>query len=435
VTAVETRPTTFTTSRLLDFFSTDELVTQAGHAVPDWPLVVAKELIDNSLDACEEAGVVPEVEVTVDGDGITVADNGPGIPPETVIGMLDYAVRVSSRKAYVGPSRGQQGNALKTLVAMPFVLDGDEGRVTVVGRGVRHEITVRVDPIRQEPLIDRKQYPADGKNGTRVTVWWPGSARSTLTYAESRFLQLVDTYAWVNPHLRLVVDWWGRRRVTEPTDTAWRKWGPSQPVPPHWYTREHLERLIAAYVTHDRHAGMTVRELVGQFRGLTGSAKGKAVLEATGMSRTALSDLVVDDRIDSAAVSRLLTAMTDRSRPVKPADLGVIGRDHLAARLETWGCEMESFSYKRHTGETAGVPWVVEAAFGWCPDLGYRRLVTGVNWSPGIGNPFRTMGPRNTSLDTLLAGQRVDEDCVVVVHLAAPRVTYTDRGKSAVVIA
>ena len=178
---------------------------------------------------------------------------------------------------------------------------------------------------------------------------------------------------------------------------------------------------------------MTVRELVTQFRGLTGSAKGRAVLHATGMARTSLADLA-NGRIDSEAIARLLAAMQQHSRPVKPGRLGVIGREHLAARLGALGCEMDSFSYKKILGETDGVPWVVETAFGWCPDLGYRRLVTGVNWSPGIGNPFRTMGRFGSSLDTLLERQRIDEDCVVVVHLACPRVAYTDRGKSAVVI-
>ena len=81
-----------------------------------------KELIDNSLDAAEEAGVTPEITVTVAGGSIIVADNGPGIPPETVKAMLDFSVRVSSREAYVSPTRGAQGNALKTLVAMPYVL-------------------------------------------------------------------------------------------------------------------------------------------------------------------------------------------------------------------------------------------------------------------------------------------------------------------------
>ena len=417
---------TFTTSRLLDFFSAKELTAQTGHAVHQWPLVVLKELVDNALDACEEAGTAPEVE-------ITVADNGPGIPAETVAGVLDYSVRVSSREAYVAPTRGAQGNALKTLVAMPFVLDGSEGRLTVVGRGVRHDITVRVDPLRQEPVIDREQSRGDRQIGTRVTVRWPDSARSTLLDAGSRFLQIADDYVWTNPHLRLVVNWWDQRRVTEPTDRGWNKWRPSEPTPPHWYTREHLERLVAAYVTHEHHAGMTVRELLTQFRGLTGSAKGRAVLHATGMARTSLADLA-DGRIDSEAIGRLLAAMQEHSRPVRPARLGVIGREHLAARLAALGCEPDSFNYKKTVGETDGVPWVVEFTFGWCPDLGYRRLVTGVNWSPGIGNPFRTMGKYGSSLDTLLERQRIDEDCVVVVHLACPRVAYTDRGKSAVVI-
>jgi hypothetical protein len=95
---------------------------------------------------------------------------------------------------------------------------------------------------------------------------------------------------------------------------------------------------------------------------------------------------------------------------------------------------MDSFNYKKILAETDSLPCVVEMAFGWCPRLGYRRLVTGVNWSPGIGNPFRTMGKYGSSLDTLLQKQRVDEDCVVVLHLACPRVAYTDRGKSVVVI-
>ena len=39
----------------------------------------------------------------------------------------------------------------------------------------------------------------------------------------------------------------------------------------------------------------TVRELVAEFRGLSGSAKQKAVLEATGLSRAPLSQLVNGD--------------------------------------------------------------------------------------------------------------------------------------------
>jgi hypothetical protein len=98
---------TFKTSRLLDFLSEKELTAQIGHPKRDWPLVLLKELLDNSIDAAEEVGIAPEVSVTRDNDGITVADNSPGIPPETVAGVLDFSVRVSSREAYVSPNRAR----------------------------------------------------------------------------------------------------------------------------------------------------------------------------------------------------------------------------------------------------------------------------------------------------------------------------------------
>ncbi len=115
---------TFCTSRLLDFCSEKELIAQTGHRPEAWPLVVLKELVDNALDACEEARIAPEITVKVNDIGVAVADNGPGIPPETVGDVLDFSIRVSSREAYVAPDRGAQGNALKTIIAMPFVLYG-----------------------------------------------------------------------------------------------------------------------------------------------------------------------------------------------------------------------------------------------------------------------------------------------------------------------
>ena len=76
---------------------------------------------------------------------------------------------------------------------------------------------------------------------------------------------------------------------------------------------------------------------------------------------------------------------------MKPAQLGVIGEAHLRQRFEALGCEMESFRVQARCGCTDGVPWVIETAFGWCPDgVASAALVTGVNWSPGIVNPFRS---------------------------------------------
>ena len=54
----------FTTSRLAEFCSEKELVNKTGHDSDDWPLVVLKELTDNALDACEEAGTAPVIHVS-----------------------------------------------------------------------------------------------------------------------------------------------------------------------------------------------------------------------------------------------------------------------------------------------------------------------------------------------------------------------------------
>ena len=103
-----------------------------GMPFDEWPLVIAKELFDNALDACEEAGIAPEITVRVDDAGISIADNGPGLPARTIKSILDFSSRTSSREAYVSPTRGAQGNALKTIVAMPFVLSGGERGVVEI---------------------------------------------------------------------------------------------------------------------------------------------------------------------------------------------------------------------------------------------------------------------------------------------------------------
>ncbi len=229
---------TFHTSRLLDFASEKELVAQTGHRLDDWPLVIAKELLDNCLDACEEEAIAPEIRVGVDRDGITVADNGPGLPASTLDGVLDFSVRTSSRLGYIGPTRGAQGNALKTVLMMPFVLSGDErrGRVDIGCNGDLHQIAVTVDQIRQEPVLTREAHPDETcKKGTSVRIYWPSGRRPLLVEAGERILQVLSDFAWLNPHLSLCASVLGAVREFKATDPAWRKWLPRDPTSAHWY--------------------------------------------------------------------------------------------------------------------------------------------------------------------------------------------------------
>jgi hypothetical protein len=154
----------FRVSRLMEFCTRRELETQTGHPVYEWPLVAAKELIDNALDACEEAEVAPEIAIAVSKAGdkhvIVIEDNAGGLDAGIIKDVLDYTIRVSSREAYASPTRGAQGNALKTILAMGYVLGamiGESAGGTIVeSRGVRHRIEFRVDHVSNQPQVVHK---------------------------------------------------------------------------------------------------------------------------------------------------------------------------------------------------------------------------------------------------------------------------------------
>jgi hypothetical protein len=227
---------------------------------------------------------------------------------------------------------------------------------------------------------------------------------------------------------------------------------PSQPTSIHWYEPRHLERLIGAYITHEREVGADrlVSELLSEFDGLSGSARRTKVLTAAGLKRVRLSEFVVDGRLDTDRIGQLLDAMRGHTRPVNPKRLGLIGEEHLRQRLLGMGVVPESFRYSQKLsgksknlpseadGKASFLPWVVESAFGWLGAKAEdeRKIVTGANWSAAIKNPFRSFGATGEGLETTLAQLRATraEPVVFVLHLACPRVEYTDRGKSALVI-
>jgi hypothetical protein len=224
--------------------------------------VVLKELID----ACEEVGIAPAIGVEVADDKIVILDNGPGLPPETIDGLIDYTVRVSSREACVSPTRGVQGNALKTILAMAFALDGESWETVIEARGVAHRVTFsdRPNPARTQghprpgSLAGKDRHP-DHRSVAGISL-----LNSRMLGRD--FLQIADDFTRLNPHLTLSVDW--DRPVEaaihrlvlgdddgEPrtewsitaSDPRWTKWRPQDPTSPRWYDLARLERLMAAY--------------------------------------------------------------------------------------------------------------------------------------------------------------------------------------------
>jgi hypothetical protein len=159
----------------------------------------------------------------------------------------------------------------------------------------------------------------------------PFQPSSKLDALKEDFVRLAQDLSDFNPHLKITLTWGGRKEVTvEATDPTWRKWRPSDPLVAHWYDLQRFNRLIAAKIAHaiDHGRELLVREFIAGFKGMTRSAAQKAVLDAIGGARMSLATLFKDGRQDD-----LLALLKDQTKPLQPAELGVIGRDHLEDAL------------------------------------------------------------------------------------------------------
>jgi hypothetical protein len=243
--------------------------------------------------------------------------------------------------------------------------------------------------------------------------------------------ELLRAYALCNPHAAFTLDALGTSVQWAATAPTWQKWCASDPTSAHWYTAGQLRGLIAAYLASEETTGRarTVRELIAEFRGLSGTGKQKAIAEGVGLAGARLRDLVRGGDLDLDLVQRLLAAMQAASRPVPPLGLGVLGSEHLTEHLVRHHMvERDSVRYKRISDtDAAGLPFVLEVAFGVYTQAYTgcgRTLITGINWAPTLTLPFQRM-------PFLLGEVRADgnDPIVLVAHLACPQVQFTDRGK------
>ena len=394
-----------------------------------------------------EAQRAPVIEVIVGPGSISIQDNAGGFAAGTIESILDYSVRVSSREAYVSPTRGAQGNALKTILAMAYVLDRRSGEGDVIEtRGRKHRIEFRVDHVNNQPKLTHTVSPSDIKGGTKITVQWPTS-EALLQYAEQQFKELLRGYTWFNPHLALRGVWYGGEFVNATaTNPNWDKWRPRDPTSPHWYDEGRLQRYLGAHVArdHDLKRQRTVREFVASSADLLEppSRKKYSKRSAAHTSRSRNSSASIRSTA-AASPEKLLAAMRKYSKPVRPKHLGVIGAEHLKQRFLEAGGNAETFSYQqRKDVSSEGIPHLVEIAFGLHQSgltegapATRRLIVTGANWSVGINNPFRSFG-RTEGLETTLAKVRAaaNQPVICAVHLAMAHVQYSDRGKSAIIL-
>src|SRR5499426_2119854 len=179
-------------------------------------LTCVKEAVDNALDACEEAGILPDIVVKLEAVAnggppppasqasrfrITVTDNGPGIvrqqiPP--IFAKLLYGSKFHRLRM----SRGQQGIGISAAGMYGQLTTGKP--VQIISRtGAKspaHFFEVQIDTKKNEPLIlEKKQIEWEAPRGTQVTLEVEGRYQKGRASVDEYLEQTIIA----NPHVKL----------------------------------------------------------------------------------------------------------------------------------------------------------------------------------------------------------------------------------------
>jgi DNA topoisomerase-6 subunit B len=201
-----------TSSSTAEYFAKN--LQQVGFSSPTKAvLTTLKEAVDNSMDACEEEGVLPELTVTVIKVGpgsakgsdlieISVEDNGPGIEPDDLAKVFGEYL-ASSKFGRGRCTRGQQGIGISAATTWAQLTNAMGARVTSKTKSMRKAIraVVDVDIKGNKGLLKNKEMIEwDKPHGLRVEFRIDGRIQlngdgGLLTYLEGTTL--------VNPHLKI----------------------------------------------------------------------------------------------------------------------------------------------------------------------------------------------------------------------------------------
>ncbi|MBI2548121.1 DNA topoisomerase VI subunit B [Candidatus Woesearchaeota archaeon] len=170
-------------------------------------MTAIKEAVDNSLDACEEARILPEVMVEIVDMGnerfrVIVEDNGPGIVKKQIPNIFAKLL-YGSKFHRLRQSRGQQGIGISAAALYGQLTTGRPIKITSkIGKNHKaHYYELQIDTQNNKPeIIKDDEFDWEKEHGTRVELDLEGS------YLKGG--QSVDEYlketAIVNPHVTII---------------------------------------------------------------------------------------------------------------------------------------------------------------------------------------------------------------------------------------
>ncbi|HJJ40272.1 MAG TPA: DNA topoisomerase VI subunit B [Methanocorpusculum sp.] len=395
-------------------------------------ITTVKEAIDNSLDACEEAQVLPDILVSVrrikeDIFRVVVEDNGPGIIPEkmpSVYAKLLYG----SRFHQVRQTRGQQGIGISAAVLYAQLTTGKP--TTVISRTdatrKAHKMAISIKTETNEPeVISHEEVDWILPHGTRVELEF----KSNIA-AKKKLLEYLKYTSIVNPHAKFRVELDDEAFVFDRVSAE----VPPCPVAikPHPYGIELgvLKRMTAA-------SELPLKEFLTESFSKVGPKTATEIC-----SNAQLAEDLKASKITLEKLSDLLNAMQTTKIPAPTASqcLSPITEDLIVKGMEK-EFELDFIKARTRPGNVyGGHSFIVEAAIGYGGKLeseGQATLLRFANRVPllyqqgacAITNAIQSVNWKTYGLSQ--QGLPVGP-ILILVHVAATNVPFTSESKDAV---
>jgi DNA topoisomerase-6 subunit B len=323
-------------------------------------LTTIKEAVDNSLDACEEAGILPLLEVSVEAvaEGrfrVLVTDNGPGIVKKQIpriFGKLLYG----SKFHRLRQSRGQQGIGISAAgmygqltTGMPVVI---ESRIS--NRRPAHRYELVIDTRRNEPVVRKDvEVEWEAAHGTRVEIELEGTYKRGRHSVETYLRQTV----LANPHVEI--------HYLEPgADEAVVFQRASRELPaealeiqPHPYGVEVGLLMRMMKETKARRLSSFLRTEFSR----VGPKASARIIEGAELKPT-----MSLRRVNHAAAERLIASIRETRIPAPPTDcLSPIGEERILASLGEQLDADFSAAVTRPPAVYRGNPFQLEVGLAW----------------------------------------------------------------------
>jgi DNA topoisomerase-6 subunit B len=395
-------------------------------------ITTIKEAVDNALDACEEAQVLPDIYISIKKTGsdifrIIVEDNGPGIVPAQVpfvFGKLLYG----SRFHQIRQTRGQQGIGISAAVLYAQLTSGLP-TVIISRTGAKepaHKFEILIKIETNEPdIISHQPFEWDRIHGTRVQIEF----RSTMS-AKKKLLEYLKYTSVVNPHARFRVELDDESFTFERVSQEVIACPVAIQPHPHGIEFGQLKRMAAA-------SDLTLLSFLIESFSRVGKKTGQEMCDNAGLKGNIKVKGLSSDQLKTLLAAMQAVAVP---APLTTQCLSPIGEDLIRRGLDK-EFQMDFVSARTRPGSVySGHPFVVEAAIGYggrLPSEGNAVLlrfanrvplmyqqgacaitecVSNINWkSYNISQQGLPVGP-----------------ILILVHVASTNVPFTSESKDAI---